>query len=222
MNIHHEFAGIKPNHYRDQCLGSPIFDPIQNIFSVERKYILVLLPNLRSEHVPASFGSSVNFTKIIEKLSKCGNLIFKTRKKQWLPKEIKQYAEEIVEDGNKMYPPVLVSLLKRCHTTIMFYSSGVYEAVYGGNYVLNIKLPLRRWGWEKSKLKQYFESDGHGLYNFDGVVESVDQETILNGDWEFKPKRIDSMHRRWWIEKFIGSGSCSGAKLITLDIIRDM
>lgn len=220
MNIHHEFAGIKFNYHRDQYLGSPIFDPLMNKLPEEGKDILVLLPNLRGEHVSVSFGNSANFFKIIEKISRGGNLIFKTRKKQWLPEEIKKYAKEIVGDDDKMYPPVLADLLKRCYMTVMFYSSGVYEAVYGGNYVLNIRLPLKRWGWEKSKLKQYFEADGYSLYNFEGVVESVDQKTVLQDNWEFKPCWIDPMHRRLWVEKFIGSEPCNSAKLIVLDIIR--
>ncbi len=221
MNIHHDFAGIKHNRHRDQCIGSPVFDPILNKPPEEGKDILVLLPNIRVEHVPVSFGSAANFFKIIEKLSKGGNLIFKTRKKQWLPEEIKKYANEIVEDGDKMYPPVLAGLLKRCYMTVLFYSSGIYEVVYGGNYVLNIKLPLKRWGWESSKLKEYLKEDGHSLYDFKGVVESIDQKTILQDDWEFKPRLIDPIHRRWWVEKFIGPEPCGGAKSIALNIICD-
>ena len=105
--------------------------------------------------------------------------------------------------------------------TVMFYSSGVYEAVYGGNYVLNITLPLKRWGWEKSKMKKYFSTEDWNLYQFRGVVDSVTQQEVLSDSWEFKPQRIDEMHRRWWVEKFIGPKSSSGSKQIALDIIRD-
>ena len=182
---------------------------------------MVLLPNLRVEHVPVSFGNKENFFKIIEKLSHGGDLIFKTRKKQWLPNEIKKYAKEIVDDGDKMYPPVIADLLKKCYTTVMFYSGGVYEAVYGGNYVLNIRLPLKRWAWEKNKLKEYLKEDGNSLYDFNGVVESVGQKTILQDDWEFKPRSADPINSGLWVEKFIGPEICGRTKLIVLDIIRD-
>lgn len=219
MKAHHDFAGITFDRTRDQCIGSPIFDPIINKPS-SGKDILVLLPNMRKEHVPVSFGSAENFIKIIEKLSKGGNLIFKTRKKQWMPSEIKKYAKEIIDDGNKMYPPVISGLLKQCYMTVIFYSSGVFECVFGGNYVLNIPLPLKRWGWDSDKMKRYLSNKEGNLYQFNGVVDSVSQKTILLDDWKFEPKKINPMYRRWWIEKFIGLSSLDGAKAIAMDIIR--
>ena len=82
--------------------------------------------------------------KIISKLSKCGDLILKTRKKQWFPEEIKKYAKRILDDGDLMYPPVTSNLLAESFCTVMFYSSGIYECVFGGNYVVNITIPLNR------------------------------------------------------------------------------
>ena len=219
MDVHHDFAGIKFDSKRDQCLGSPVFDPILNKPS-EGKDILILLPNLRGEHVKVSFGSADNFIKMIAKFSKAGDLIFKTRKKQWLPNEIRKYAKEIVDDGDNMYPPIVSELFKKCYMTIMFYSSGVYEAVYGGNFILNVPLPIKRWGWQKDKLKQYFTTAPNNLYQFDGVIKSVDQNVILSDDWELEPQRILEINRRWWLDKYVGFFS-AGAKLIATNIIKD-
>jgi len=219
MNVHHDFAQVTYDKQRDRVIGSPIFDPIPNSPS-KGKNILVLLPNLRSEHVPVSFGNTSNFVSIIKKLSEAGNLIFKTRKKQWIPNEIKQYSSEIIDDGDIMYPPVSVGLFKKCYTTVMFYSSGIFEAVYGGNYVLNVPLPLKRWGWSGDKLKQYFSVDNDNLYQFSGVVESVSQKTILQDDWKFNPKQIDPTRRKEWVDRFIGPNTISGAEQIAVDIIK--
>ena len=87
MKTHHMFAGVQLNSKRDRCIGSPVFDPIcPNSGSGD---ILVLTPNIRAEHVSQTFRTTQNFLKIIEKLAQGGDLIFKTRKKQWLPEEAK-------------------------------------------------------------------------------------------------------------------------------------
>lgn len=219
MKAHHEIAGVKFDHNRDRCLGLPVFDGLMNKPS-EGKNILVLLPNQRHEHVTTAFGSENNFFAIIEKLcsDKQYNFIFKTRKKQWLPEQIKQYASDIVEDGDKMHPPIMRQLLANSYTTVMFYSSGIYECVYGGNYVLNITLPLKRWGWNKEHMKKYFSTEEHNVYQLKGVVDSVSQKTILK-DWKFKPQHIDPVARNYWVEKFIGSQGLNSSKLIVKDIL---
>jgi len=219
MELHHEFAGIKADRKRDQFLGAPVFDPLLNKPSTG-KDILVLLPNLRKEHVQVAFGNSKRFFDMMDKIAQGGNLIFKTRKKQWLPNEIKKYAKEIVEDGELIYPPVIADLLKRCYCTVMFFSSGIYECVYGGNYVYNITFPLKRWGWNKDKMKRYFSTTAPSVYQFPGAVESLEQDTVL-GDWKFEPNQIDPVMRKAWVEKYIGCEPCSGAKQIVMDILRD-
>lgn len=220
MRAHHDFAGITNNAKRDRCVGSPIFDGILNKPS-DGKDILVLLPNLRGEHVNLAFGSVSNFLSIMDKLcaDKQYNYIFKTRTKQWLPEQIKKYAAEIISDGDKMYPPIIQSLLNRSFCTVMFYSSGVYECVYGGNYVLNIPLNLKRWGWDKSKMKEYFSTEEHSLYQVKGVVESVSQETVLKPEWAFQPKHIDPVARDYWVNKFIGNNSINSSRIIVKDIL---
>jgi len=215
MRAHHDFAGIKPLPTRDRAIGSPIFDPLPNVPS-QGKDILILLPNLRKEHVQPAFGNAKRFIQMIDKISQGGNLIFKTRKKQWLPNEIKPYAKEIIEDGDIMYPPVIADLFARCYSTVMFFSSGIYECVSGGQYVYNITIPLGRWGWDKKKLQRYFSTTAPAVYQFPGVVESVDQDTVL-GDWQFKPRHIDPVRREEWIKKFIGSAG--GAEAIAKDIV---
>ena len=216
MEIHHKFAGVKYSPVRDKLM-SPIFDPLQNKPS-EGKNILVLLPNLKKEHVKGAFGNENRFIKIIEKLSQTGKLIFKTRKKQWMPNEIKQYAKEIIDDGDVMYPPVISGLLERCYCSVMFYSSGVYECIYSGNYVYNIALPIKRWPWDKRKMEQYFSTVSPSVYQFPGVVESISQDTLL-GDWKFEPKHIDTEARNKWVGEYIGE--IGGAKQIILDIMGD-
>ena len=216
MDLHHEFSGAPFDSNRDKFLGCPLFDVIEpNNGSGD---ILVLTPNIRREHVGQTFGSSKNFVKIIEKLSSSGNLIFKTRKKQWLPEEVKKYAKDIFDDGDIMYPSVAAKLLKGCHTTVLFYSSGIYESIMANNYVLNIAIPLDYMRWDKRKKKRYYQSGE--LYNFKGVIESVDQETILKPSWNFNAKQIAPERRRIWIKKFVGDYLPNSAKSIAEDIIR--
>ena len=217
METHHKFSGVQYNKSRDRAFGSPIFDCLAQSSSGDD--ILVLLPNLRQEHVGISFGSLDNFVKMIAKLSEGGDLIFKSRKKQWLPNEIRQYAKRIVYDGDKMYPSTTSELLKQSCTTVMFYSSGIYECVYAGNYVVNIPFSIKRWGWDKQKLRQYFSTEQNNLYQFDGVVESIGQKEILSDGWKFVPRKIDMTKQSEWIKRFVGV-SKNSAKLIAEDIVR--
>jgi hypothetical protein len=175
---------------------------------------------LREEHVKVAFGSKDNFVKIIEHLSKNAKLIYKTRKKQWLPKEILPFATEVITDSDKMYPSIVANIFRKTHTTVMFYSSGIYEAVYAGNYVVNIPISLNRWSWDTNKMKNYFSNETGHLYNFGGVVESVEQSKILSGEWKLINK-LDPVLRKAWIEKFIGSVPINSARVIATDIIRD-
>ena len=217
MTTHLNFLRLPLNSKRDRSLGCPVYDHLMNKPS-DGEDVLVLLPNLRAEHVGISFGAKENFFKIIEQLAKNNNLIFKTRKKQWLPVEIKKYAKEIVEDGDQMYPPVISQLFRRSHTTVMFYSSGIYEAVYAGNYVINIPLPLKRWGWDKGKMKEYFSTDEGNLYNFKGIVESVSQQDVISGKWQIKNK-LDIHARTHWVNKFIGSLALNSSRMIVHDLL---
>lgn len=200
METYHKFAELKYDKKRDHCLGSSIFDDLTQ--TTNGKNILLLLPNLRKEHVELSFGTHNNFIRIIEKLAGSGvPIICKSRKKQWVPNEILQYVVDIVDDGDVMYPSVISKLLRESFCSVMFHSSGIYECVYSGNYVVNIKLPLQRWSWDKNKMTEYFNG---GLYNFQGVVESLDQKEILDSKWNFNPSRINPKAQQKWIESYIG------------------
>lgn len=220
MRTHHGFINTSFHPGRDRCMGSPIFDPLPR--STEGKDILVLTPNMRSEHVGISFGSGNNFIKIIERISEHGDLILKTREKQWIPKEVEKFAKEVVDDQDIMYPPIIADLLSRCYATVMFYSSGIYEAVYAGNYVLNIPFSLKRWGWDQKKMGQYFSLQEGGLYQFSGVVNSVSQEDILKG-CPIDIKRIDSAKQNLWLNKYIGSLFCgpNSSERIVRDILKE-
>ncbi len=215
MTMHHNFAGVKYNSQRD-CIASPLYDILDN---TSNKNTLVLLPNLVADQVNPSFGNANNFFKIIENLSKSGNLIFKARKKQWFPDQIKQHAQEIVYDGAVMYPSALSKVLKKVDTVVMFYSSGLYECVYAGKYVINIELPVRkRWRWPKEYLFKYFSKDKGSLYNFKGVVETVEQDIAMNNAWHIQCN-IDTESSKLWLDKYIGKLPENNTKFIVKDIM---
>lgn len=178
------------------------------------------MPNITKEAIVPAFGSRDNFIKLFKKFTEKGNIIVKTRKKQWFPKEISLYAKEIIDDDDKMYPTKISMILPRTYATVMFFSSGVYECVYGGNYVINIPLPLSRWSWNGGRMAQYFSINEGSLYQFAGAVESIKQSTILSPEWKFEPKKIDIEKRKEWINKFIGRDPASGAVPIVDDILK--
>jgi hypothetical protein len=218
MRKHHEFHSLKIDSNRDRFVGSPLFDPLSK---VSGDNILVLLPNLRKEHVNMSFGNAKNFIRIIEKFAQEGELILKTRQKQWMPKEILGMAKEVASDDKTMYPSKISELFTRCNTVVNFYSSGIFESVYANNYVVNVPIPLKRWdNWDQNKLRSYFESP---LYNFIGVVENVEQKSLLDGTWKLSDRPLNCEDRNKWIKKYIGlCPDCpnNGAKNIVDDILR--
>lgn len=214
MDMHHEFLNLK--NTGGTFLGSPLFDPIENKPS-DGDNILVMLPNgISPPEAGKFFGSAERFTSILDKLAQSGNLIFKARRKQWLPEK---YAKEVIFDGDIIYPPVMSELLKKCNTTVMFCSSGIYECVYGGTRVLNIMIPLKKWPRDQAKMAKYFSTEPGNLYQFDGVTETINQDVFL-GDWKFKPKQVDAQKRKAWVEKFIGSDPADGAIKIADDIMK--
>ncbi len=202
-----------PTHPKDQMLGSPLFDGLMNKPS-EGEDVLVLLPNLQADQVNKAFGSTKNFISIIEHLhAQNPRLIFKTRKKQFMPPEIKSYAKKIVADDRE-YPTMFSTLLPTTKTTVMFYSSGIYEAIYGGQYVINIKWPLGVWGWDTRMMTKYFGA----VYDMEGAAESINQSDVLAG----KPlnfQHIDPLARQQWVDRFIGSCPLNSARAIVVDIL---
>lgn len=209
MNLQHRFNSIVFDPKRDRCLGSPIFDQLNDINNDNANGVLVMLPNQCDK---SFFGGNERFCRMLEVFGK--NLIFKSRKKQWLPEGIKKIAADIVFDGDYMYPSVISKLYPNTKTTILFYSSGVYEAVYGKQYVINIKFPLKFWRRDQNKMAEYF---GGEAYNYDGVVESVSQDDVLAG--KITAKRTTEDKRIKWIDKHIGTFSDKSYTLIARDIV---
>lgn len=208
-----------PRKSEYKTLGSPLFDCI-NKNQNTKSNVMVLLPNVRSEMVPLAFGKAGTFIKIIEKIYKGHpNLIFKTRKKQWLPGEIKQFASSIIDDGDVMYPNAMSNILRNTKTVVMFYSSGIYECVYSGSYVLNIPLSFDTWRWDKTKLAKYFSTTPGSLYQFEGVVESITQKQVLEDTWKFTPKVANPQATEQWIKQFIGNVPVNSTKAIVDDIL---
>lgn len=213
MRIQHKFHGIQFDPRRDKCFGSPLFDQLDSVENDKAESTLILLPNQCDK---TSFGGNERFCRIIASFG--DNLIFKSRKKQWMPEEAKRLAREIVYDGEFMWPSAISTLYPRTKTTVLFYSSGIYEAVYGKQRVVNIKFPLKSWYKQRgqARLDEYF---GGGLYAWPGVVESIEQEDVLAG--KIKSDRIDLSQRKKWIDKFMGSNNGKSYELIAQDILKE-
>ena len=213
MRLQHKFNGIRFDAKRDKCFGSPIFDQLDEVDNSTAESTLVFLPNQCDKK---AFGSNERFCRIIKSFGE--DLIFKSRKKQWIPEEAKKLAKEIVFDGEFMWPSAVSKLYPRTKTSILFYSSGIYEAVVAKQRVINIKFPLNEWQRYRGKerLEEYF---GGGLYDWPGVVESVEQEDVLSG--KIKQGRIDFEQRDKWIEKFVGKKQGKSYELIAQDILKE-
>lgn len=218
MELHLSMLGLKINHNRDKWLGSPAYDPIKPNDNFTRPGLLVLLPNLRAEHVQSAFGGKDNFLRIMDNICK-GNekhLVFKTRKKQWMPDDLKKYGASIVDDGDVMYPPAIAKAFNECHCVVMFYSSGIYECMVAGKHVINIPLNLKRWSHDKSKMKEYFESN---IYDFDNAVRSISQEEAKSPDFQLTLPKPDGLAQEDWLSKYVGMTPPNCSKAIVEDII---
>lgn len=216
MDKHYEYLGLKnkfPKH-----LGSPMFDCIDNNTNNSAN-ILVMLPNGVSD--PKSFfGSEDRFLRIIENISKSGHIFVKARRKQWIPKGIFNYTDTIIYDDHQMYPSQMALLLKKCSVSVSFFSSSVYECVYGGSYVYNVNIPLHTWNrWKGSEKKfdEYISILPGNVYNYNGVVETISQDDMINNPFVLKP--ADTIKRQEWLDKFLGQRHTNSAELVALDII---
>ena len=218
MNFHLNLLGLKLDPGRDRWLGSPTYDSMKTYDDRHSEGILVLLPNLRAEHVEVAFGGKKNFIKIMDNIVRGNekNLVFKTRKKQWLPAELRNYGAKIIDDGDVMYPPAIVDAFNNCHCVVMFYSSGIYESMYAGKYVVNIPLNLKRWSWDKKKMKDYFESP---VYDYKGAVWNLSQEEAASKDFVFRPPKVDGISQEDWLSKYIGMAPVNSSKMIVEDIL---
>jgi len=215
MNKALKFANVSYDSTKYKCLGNPLFDQLMGVSSGSD--VLVMLPNIRKEHVPHAFGDKNNFINIIKSLASKRDLIFKTRQKQWLPNEIKQYAKEIIVDGDKMYPSAIVGAFNKCDTVVMFYSSGIYECVMAGKYVININIPHSRWPWDKAKMREYFSNEEGSPYQYSGVVNSILQTDVTKLSFRCK---LDANKRQEWLNKFLGPLTYNSSIEIAKDILR--
>ena len=206
MDCCHKFNSINKNNSA-LMLGSPIFDDLN--MSNQSDSGLLLLPNIRSEHIGLSFKNRQELEKIVGNITLNNDILTKSRKKQWSSDVIKKYCDPIIYDED---PFVLPKLIGRTKTTILFSSSGIYEAIIGGNYVYNISLSYKMFRHNKKNMKEYFDE----IYNFKGVVETVSISDALNKtNWV---KDIDLNARKKWLERFVGDHTNS-AKKIAKDIL---
>jgi hypothetical protein len=217
MNSALKFSGAKYDGRKHRCFGTPLFDQLKNITSGNDT--LVLLPNINASQVSQSFGSKGNFINIIKNLSEQNNLIFKTRKKQWLPGEITKYAKEIINDGSSMYPSAIVGAFGKCRNVVMFHSSGIYETIVANKYVINIPLPLNRWRWDKKKMSKYFSKSEGSLYSFNGVVKNIEQKDVISGNFSLS-ETIDPIQRDIWVGRFAAPLQYDSVKKIAEDILK--
>lgn len=200
---------------RHMFLGSPIYDQLANIKS--QNNVLVMLPNLTKDKVNVAFGSEKRFLTIIDNITKNNKVIFKTRKKQWLPSDIKAKNFEIIMDGVKMYPSAIVQTFNRCNLVVMFGSSGVYEAMAAKKPVINIPIPFARWRWDARQMKKYFTDSG--LYNYPKAIITVTQQEMLQNTLPNMPFNPEA--NKEWQDKFIGPIDYHGAINIAKDILKN-
>lgn len=219
METHLDMLGLKLNPSRDRWIGSPVYDSIS--IGEHSNGLLVMLPNLRAEHVQSAFGSKDKFIKIMDNVCRKNknNLVFKTRKKQWMPKELTKYGAHIIDDGDKMYPPAMSQALSNCSSVLMFYSSGIYECVYAGKHVINIPLNLGRWGHDKKKMKSYFQSS---LYDFPKAVINLSQDEASSDSFFLElPHRPNGHAQEDWLARYMGITPLNSSRAIVEDILSD-
>lgn len=217
----HKFLNIKEDPGRDRLLGSPLL-PYPTKKQSDGNKLLVLIPNMKKADYRYAFEHEFYFGQALRKLSVHHNLLYKTRPKQWFYRPIKAYTKnDIISDKYKMRPPPTWSALKQSHSTMLFFSSGIFEIVLSGNYACNVPINLKRYkqfGWPPDRVKSHFSAPKNSLYNFDGVVESVRLSKVIDGRWKLN-KGIDLDARQEWIERFVGYVSKNPAREIVEDII---
>lgn len=206
MEFTHKVSGVRYNSERDKLFGSPLFDCIGEN-SGEKE--LVLLANIRREHVPILFGDDKKYAKLIGNIINDKSIV-KSRKKQYFPQKLMSKDFVVSYDGPVQYPTDISLLLRQTNRSFMFYSSGVFESVVGGNYVYNVQLPFSMWRWEKGLLTEYFVKSG--MYNFEGVSESHVIKKVVEGGLDFG-KKIDLGRRKQWVDKFVGPLGISANKI---------
>ena len=216
MELYHRFSGAHYNPARDRCLGSPLFDGLCNVRNDQATATLTLLPSIYAGEIEAFFGSTERFIGVLKSFGH--NQIFKTRQKHCIPEQARQFSPThsiLLDDPNQVYPPVTTRLFGGTHTTVLFYSSGVYEAVCANQYVVNVRMPTDAWGWSKSNMLEYF---GGSAYNSGGVVQSVDQDELLSG--RVVLGKLDQTARKEWLARHTDNADSNSSELILEDILK--
>ena len=210
MELHHKFSGTKYDSTRDRCLGSPLFDGLTKLSNTRANKTLVLLPSVYEADLEAYFGTKDYFLRLMRALGP--DLLLKTRKKHWVPYELGQTVA--FDDERMVYPPITTQLFEQTHTTVMFLSSGVYEAVCANQYVVNVNLPTNYWPWNQQNMLEYFSGSA---YNYGGVVKSVEQEELLSG---LEPHTLNQTARKEWLALHTDNVELSSSELILEDILK--
>lgn len=216
MAAHLAILGLSRDPKRDKFIGHPMFDPIAPVTTGDE--ILVMLPNIRAENAEAKLGSTAKFEQAMKILASNHKLIYKTRRKQWIPPGIRSLATETYDDGDIMYPTKVSELLKRSCIAIQAFSGAVYECVYGGNYTINLDMPTKFTLSSRDRIERFSDTSAGGPFNFDGVVENVSLDDIINGDFQLEKRKIIKERRDAWVQKFIGPVQ-NGVQSITNDLI---
>jgi hypothetical protein len=66
-------------------------------------------------------------------------------------------------------------------------------------------------------MNKYFSKNEGNVYQFDGVVKTVEQKDVIAGNFSFK--NTDQDRRDVWVKKFIGSVPKNSSKEIAKDIV---
>ena len=208
MELHHRFSGAKYDPARDRCLGSPLFDGLTKLDNTSASKTLVLLPSVYESDLEAYFGTKERFLQMMRALG--SDLLLKTRKKHWAPHELGQPI--VFDDDTKVYPPITTRLFTQSHTTVLFLSGGVYEAVCANQYVVNIKIPTNYWPWNQQNMLEYFSGSA---YNYESVVKSIEQEAVSSEHCV-----LDQTARKEWLAKHTDNVDSNSSALILEDILK--
>lgn len=182
---------------RDKVFGSPMFDCIAEERPLEENIIL-FVPTLYKAEVNKVFYDEKTFVQVLRGFLKNPKVLIKSRRKQYLPKcIISEYKDRIHYDGNNIYPTKTSQLFGNSIASIMFYSSGIYEAIIGGQYIINCRINTGRWGRYKTGMSNYLTS----IYTeTDNLIKNVDPNDVKKDDFELPMQKVNFEKATQWIE----------------------
>lgn len=217
MKFQHNLLGVKYDQERDRCLGSPLFD-YRHKFNIEKKDVTLLLPSEGQKKLTEAFVKLERYRMIIERIVENAKdndyLIFKTRPKHCIPYGILDMADEVIIDNAPLYSKNVPDCFDRSFCTIMFGSTGIFEAVLAGNYIINIPI-----NWDLRGTNRFFSLERGNMYNFPGVSRVIPVKPIFKRKVKVRPQRIDPDAQKEWIAKFVGDIPDNCTKAIVSDIL---